>query len=501
MHIFSGKKGNQTNPGQQEQKGGTQEKVDKNELEKKAGTTQERSKAGKTGVGGAQERPETESGITPPERVDEAEDVYTADDEKFPPGNYFNVRAGRKVMREKGEMVTGDMPDLKKKECGFNLAGDDRVKGAEMRYRLDSNITMSLSFNPATMTCGGCQKRGRHPLLGKEPMVLVATDQNFPATLYSEDDKPCIAIMRIEHGTMKEIGFAVSDLLVGLEIPEGSIILVGSVSDLNAQGVSGYSEELARTIRILREKLGKNVMVTAAIPVLLGGVNSHRLTRAIIDAEYWVESLEGGDCTLLSGTRWMVMNKMAENGLGKVPEPQEEMHTVPKGVNTKDKVRYKALGWADTPIMVAPLNEKGEREIIGSLVHELKVNFGAKISSNLSLDRNATGSGKNLKYIIIGGSNGDRLGDVLTKMGREVIKITSSGWRPNKKGVTAVTEKLAELEEGEKGSVVIFFGLDNGLSSMRPMRMVKGRYQERTKKVNTTLWGKLRWRAANRPRC
>ncbi len=99
--------------------------------------------------------------------------------------------------------------------------------------------------------------------------------------------------MRIEHGTMKEIGFAVSDLLGGLEIPEGSIILVGSISDLNAQGVSGYSEELERTIRILREKLGKNVMVTAAVPVLLGGVNSHRLTRAIIDAEYWVESLEG----------------------------------------------------------------------------------------------------------------------------------------------------------------------------------------------------------------
>jgi hypothetical protein len=54
---------------------------------------------------------------TPPERVDESEDVYVMDDEKFPPGNYFNVRAGRKAMREKGEMATGDMPDLKKKSA------------------------------------------------------------------------------------------------------------------------------------------------------------------------------------------------------------------------------------------------------------------------------------------------------------------------------------------------------------------------------------------------
>ncbi len=35
---------------------------------------------------------------TPLERVDESEDVYVTDDEKFPPGNYFNVRAGRKAM-------------------------------------------------------------------------------------------------------------------------------------------------------------------------------------------------------------------------------------------------------------------------------------------------------------------------------------------------------------------------------------------------------------------
>ncbi len=38
--------------------------------------------------------------------------------------------------------------------------------------------------------------------------------------------------MRVEFGTMKEIGFAVGDLLDGVELPEGSIVLVGSVSDL-----------------------------------------------------------------------------------------------------------------------------------------------------------------------------------------------------------------------------------------------------------------------------
>jgi hypothetical protein len=30
--------------------------------------------------------------------------------------------------------------------------------------------------------------------------VLVACDQNFPAVLYSIDEKPCMAVMRVEGG-------------------------------------------------------------------------------------------------------------------------------------------------------------------------------------------------------------------------------------------------------------------------------------------------------------
>jgi len=191
--------------------------------------------------------------------ADLSKDIFMVDDEKFPPGNYYNVKAGRQVMRGRSEREMGNAPDPgRRRECGFDLYGDDRVKGAVMRYRMDCNVTMSLSFNPANMVCEGCEKRGKHSLIGKDPMILVATDQNFPATLYSADEKACIAVMRVEHGTMKEISFAVADMQDGVEVPMGSIILVGSVSDLDSQGVSGYSEELARTMRILSEKLGNS---------------------------------------------------------------------------------------------------------------------------------------------------------------------------------------------------------------------------------------------------
>jgi hypothetical protein len=112
--------------------------------------------------------------------------------------------------------------------------------------------------------------------------------------LFSEDEKPCVSVMRVEGGTMKEIRFAVWDLLDGIDVAEGSLILVGSVSDLDSQGVSGYSDELARTIRVLREKLGNHVQVVVMPPVLLGGVNSPRLVQNIIETEYWVGETGGG---------------------------------------------------------------------------------------------------------------------------------------------------------------------------------------------------------------
>jgi hypothetical protein len=38
---------------------------------------------------------------------------------------------------------------------------------------MDFKVTMSLSVNSANMVCEGCAKRGKHSLIGKEPMILV----------------------------------------------------------------------------------------------------------------------------------------------------------------------------------------------------------------------------------------------------------------------------------------------------------------------------------------
>ncbi len=57
------------------------------------------------------------------------------------------------------------------------------------------------------------------------------------------------------------------------------------------------------------------------------------------------------------------------------------------------------------------------------------------------------------KYAVWGGSNADRLGDAMIAMGKDVVKITKSGWRPSKKGV----EELLKMMEGQdlEGRIII----------------------------------------------
>ena len=361
-------------------------------------------------------------------------------------------------------MVVGEVKQEKRREVGFDLAGDGRVRQTVLRHRMDVMLNVSCSFDPATMTCSGCKERGVHSMVRGdrgEPVVLVFTDQNFPAVLYSEDKEQCIGVVRAEHGTIREIGFMVTDMLDGVTLAPGSVILVGSVSDLAKQGVSGYSEELARTVRILREKLGPNAQVGIVPPILLGGVNSFNLLRGIVEMESWVERLEGGEGALLQRTRAEVIKRMWDGGVGKRRSVEERLHTVPRGVEGFEKVYMRCTGWSGMPERVGPLSREGEAAIVGQLVGELRSSFGVRVSQRLVMDRENVEAVVENEYVVWGSSNGGRLADVMVKMGFKVVKVTEGGWRPNK---VSVAKMMKEMEgKVNPGATLIMMGLDNGM--------------------------------------
>ena len=81
-------------------------------------------------------------------------DVYTIDESLIKAGPYFNTKAGRKLVRDEAERDMGmsatGTPE-RRRESGFDLEGDSRIRQATMRYRMDTHMNISLSFDPGNM--------------------------------------------------------------------------------------------------------------------------------------------------------------------------------------------------------------------------------------------------------------------------------------------------------------------------------------------------------------
>ncbi len=159
--------------------------------------------------------------------------MYDVDEGMILAGPYYNVRTSRLIALEDGRGIW-------RKEAGFNISGEGWMSKVVWQHRMDEGSNITLSFNPANMKCSGCLVRGEHSVVGAEDrrsVVLVASDQNFPPVLFSKDNEACVGILRIEYGTAKELGLAVADMLYGISLPAGSVILVGSTSDPSRQGI------------------------------------------------------------------------------------------------------------------------------------------------------------------------------------------------------------------------------------------------------------------------
>jgi hypothetical protein len=101
------------------------------------------------------------------------------------------------------------------------------------------------------------------------------------------------------------------------------------------------------------------------------------------------------------------------------------------------------------------------------------------------------------KYAVIDASNADRVGDILKESGKDVVKLTKGGWRPSKKGVAEMVEKIVRVDL--EGRVVILYGMDNGVYYEEDED--GDRASPRLMKRGNTMWlVKWSWQPRSRPK-
>jgi hypothetical protein len=61
---------------------------------------------------------------------------------------------------------------------------------------------------------------------------------------------------------------------------------------------------------------------------------------------------------------WVAGGGDSKAVVGRLEKPKEDMHIVPKGVFSKDKLRFRSVGWTNAPVLVFPLSEASEMEFV-----------------------------------------------------------------------------------------------------------------------------------------
>ncbi len=164
------------------------------------------------------------------------------------PSKTYSAIISNKKKNEKASTIGGIASGQDPTECRcFFNPGDNRTLRSVYKEDVTSGSVSSMSFNPVSWMCTSCPrshsvfevKSGEGGRAGGRT-VIVLCDQNFPAVLPSIENH-CLTIMRLDTGTIEELIDLFLKISKNVTVPEGTVILVGSISLLARVGVHGYS--------------------------------------------------------------------------------------------------------------------------------------------------------------------------------------------------------------------------------------------------------------------
>jgi len=219
-------------------------------------------------------------------------------------------------------------------------------------------------------------------------------------------------------------------------------------------------------IRQLKEKLCDGLNASALPPILINGINNPSLVRSLAEAELWFEGLKGPVGALLKKTRGLLLMEMDRHSLGRVLAPEEHMVTLPDRIHEYNRIPTALMGWKGMGEQVKPFTQEVEEVQIMTMRDELEVNFGVTVTRNFDLRRTLE-MGEAADYVLIGGSNGGNLCEVIGRKGRKVINLTEKGLRITVETVGRLERKLSGEGEDkvtiEDDMVVVIMVMDNSL--------------------------------------
>jgi hypothetical protein len=204
-----------------------------------------------------------------------------------------------------GKIVTVQSPQIGSFEDHCNL--EDTFHGSQiMRGNTVVNESISCSFDPAKLVCVCCERE--HVIVGKEPITVLFSDQNFAARLQCEGGK-CINVVRLENASLLELLDLSKEIFLNVTLPEGSIFMFGSASYLGRAGTSLYARGWTEVVALASDNW-RGVRICPLIPLILSDCPGN-IVREISELATWLDKVYSANPQGLRET-WQCLVKSME---------------------------------------------------------------------------------------------------------------------------------------------------------------------------------------------
>jgi hypothetical protein len=276
----------------------------------------------------------------------------------------------------------------------------------------------------------------------------------------------CPAVLRIDGNHLRELGTNFLTILGRYAVPEGSVIMIGSLSHLMEEGRVGYAKALVTEQIRFSKALKNTVHVVPFVPPPLCGTNDPDLMRAILDVAGWLEKVQ----------KWRLPDYYADLKLhvftGGEGDEQQQFTTrqkLPKTLDAYNDRVYMCHPWDGLLTSLLPMAENTEKELVTSLLLNIGECFKWSLDPEPALTReyrqlpaNSARAGQGADALIIGGSNANRLTAAFTDLGKRVETISGGGWRVTKESVDTLLPILgAKLDLLDPAAPVILWCIDS----------------------------------------
>jgi hypothetical protein len=325
-----------------------------------------------------------------------------------------------------------------------------------MRGNVTVNQSISSSFDPAKLTCISCDQE--HTIVGKEPLVVMFSDQNFVPTLKSAD-RGCIGVVRIENASLLELYEIASEMFGGVNFPEGSVFLLGSVSHLGRSGTSIYAKDWTEVVALCTVKW-RGVRICPLIPLIITECPG-TIVRELCELSNRYNNVYDSNPLGFHEVWLETVAAMEEcsNGTTTLDVMDSYKLALPSSLATRTLDRTVTFCSTNSrPVTCHGLPKDRCRELLGSLLNFLFENFRA-----CSRPAHKQSEKHGNMVTLVGASNLGHSTAHFSDSDLNFVGVTVAGWTPCPENVRKM---VSIVEEKSKTSVAFVFDL-LGNSSVR----------------------------------